>query len=97
MEDAHRLETARCCTRESISSTIDQGWNDSKLALRNWVPRTQADEGNVSGTECFKKVGLHSASFPVMSANWTTDIEHIWWKIRFLEQIPPNLDYLIIR
>lgn len=33
----HCLETARCCTRESIYGTTDQGWNDSKLALKNWV------------------------------------------------------------
>lgn len=35
--DAHRLETARCYTMESIHSKADQGWNESKLALKNWI------------------------------------------------------------
>lgn len=33
----HCLETTRCYTRESIYSKTDQGWNDSKLALKYWV------------------------------------------------------------
>lgn len=33
----HCLETTRCYTREFIYSKADQGWNDSKLALKNWV------------------------------------------------------------
>ena len=45
--DAHCRETARCYTRESVRSKIDQGWNDSKLALKNWVLARKTDEGNI--------------------------------------------------
>lgn len=34
--DAHCLENARCYMRESICTKSDQGWKDSKLALKYW-------------------------------------------------------------